>query len=194
MLLQSRHVLDVKESLESVCLPHRSEVVTTPNGDSRTNQHPHYPRWTVDGLWDPCLAYMSRTRADIREWEEWADQINLIISSHINNKTITPNPGHQTHTLYRSIHQIRNPSGIRFLSKIYCNLLLDHTGNTRTTTLGSRLPLPNSHQRITRLHHNPPIHRLDRRYLCSPRLELHHHRRGGDCTCIHQSQPVIQAV
>ena len=175
-------------------LPHQNEVVTTPNGDSRTNQRPLHPRWTDDDRWVPCLAYTTRIRADIKGWEGWADQISLIISNHINNRTITPNLGHQTHTLYRSTHQIRNPSGIRFLFKIYYNLLLDHMDNTRTTTLESLLPLPNSPQRITRHHHNLLIHRLGRRYRCSPPLVLHRRQRGEDSIYIHPSQLVIRAV
>jgi hypothetical protein len=177
-----------------VYLHHQNEVVTIPNGDSRTNQHLHHPRWTDDDRWAPCLAYMTRIRGHIKGWEGWADQTNLIISSHINNRTITPNLGHQTHTLYRSTHQIRNPSGIRFLFKIYYNLLLDHMDNTRTTTLESRLPLLNSPQRITRHHHNLPIHRLGLRYQCSPPLVLHHHQKGEDSIYIHPSQLAIRAV
>ena len=173
---------------------HLNEVVITPNGDSRTNQHHHHPRWTVGELWAQCLAYTTRIRAGIREWEGWADQISLIISSHINNRTITLSPDHRTHTLCRNIHQTRNPSGIRSLSKTCCNLPLDHMDNTRTTTLGSRLHPPNSPQRITRLHHSLPIHRLGLRYPCSPLLVLHHRQRGGDSICTLQFQLVIQAV
>jgi hypothetical protein len=177
-----------------VYLHHQNEVVITPNGDSRTNPHLHHPRWTVDDRWAPCLAYTIRTRADIKGWEVWAGQINLIISNHINNRTITPNPGHRTHTLYRSTHQTLNPSGIHSPFKIYYNLLLDHMDNTRTTTLESLLPLPNSRQRITRHHHNLHIHLSDRRYRCSPLLVLHHHQRGEDSIYIHPSQLVIRAV